>query len=323
MARNGLWFGVVSPNPDGNTVDTVTVRQLKRGEDKLWRECSRGQWPPQGPEFTNDLGFRPEAHLIAERMGQVVGRIESVLNEPYSAVLTDPIVRDNENVEAIARLLISEALRMARSTSAAQIELVLESHLPYLERILALAGEFEFDRAFEKALYTCDMALLSPLSSAESLDYRSVAETGSSVAIATIGQILKAPLNRYEIGVDAESMFGELAEGCRKGAGFHPEDWLIGYRDDHPVGIVMPALTDLATHRATILFVGITPDARGRGLGFALTLKGLETIARRSPSGFIDSTDVQNGPMRRVLERIGYRLVAIQHYLRWRGPEGR
>jgi ribosomal protein S18 acetylase RimI-like enzyme len=84
------------------------------------------------------------------------------------------------------------------------------------------------------------------------------------------------------------------------------------------VGIVMPALTELVTRRGTILFVGVIPEARGRGLGLALTLKGLQTIASRTPTALIDSTDVQNTPMRKILERLGYSLTAIQHYFEWR-----
>jgi ribosomal protein S18 acetylase RimI-like enzyme len=80
---------------------------------------------------------------------------------------------------------------------------------------------------------------------------------------------------------------------------------------------VMPALTELVTKRGTILFVGVIPEARGRGLGLALTLKGLQTIASRTPTALLDSADVQNRPMRKILEKLGYRLTAIQHYFEW------
>jgi ribosomal protein S18 acetylase RimI-like enzyme len=302
-------------------LDLVRVRRLRVGEDRAWRECRCGDWPPDGPDFTNDPAFRGEAHLVAERASRIVGRMESVLNEPYSAVLTPPIVRDGENVKKIARLLISESLRTAVSIGAGQIELILESHLPYLEMAADVVQQLRFERTFEKALYIRAVASFSQRNSAQLQYYRSVAETGSSAAISVIGEILSAPLNRSEIGAEAGSMFEELVEHCRRGSVFHPEDWHVAYHDDRPIGIVMPALTDLATHRATILFVGVTPDFRGRGLGLGLTLKGLETIARRSPTGFIDSTDVKNVPMRKILERLGYQLNAIQHYFRWRDAD--
>jgi len=78
-----------------------------------------------------------------------------------------------------------------------------------------------------------------------------------------------------------------------------------------------PALTELVTRRGTILFVGVVPKARGRGLGLALTLKGIQTIAPRAPTALLDSTDVQNRPMRKILEKLGYRLTAVQHYFKW------
>jgi len=53
---------------------------------------------------------------------------------------------------AVAAILIAEGLKVARSAGAAQIELILESYLPYLERVGALATDLGFRRTFEKAL---------------------------------------------------------------------------------------------------------------------------------------------------------------------------
>src|SRR5260370_35770801 len=71
-----------------------------------------------------------------------------------------PIVRDGENVEKIVRLLISEALRTAVSTGAGQIELILESHLLYLEMVADVVQQLRFERTFEKALYIRAVASL-------------------------------------------------------------------------------------------------------------------------------------------------------------------
>ena len=303
---------------DKNRSEVVTVRQLRQAEDALWRACRCGEWPPDGPKFTSDPGFRPEAHLVAERAGRIVGRMESVLNEPYSAVLIDPIVCDGEDVEEVARVLIGEGLGVARSIGAAQVELILESYLPYLERMGALVTELGFRRTFEKALYMCDLAAFSPGVSGQPLEFRSIAEAGNAAAIRVISEVLKTPLNRFEMDVAPSSMFEERKDLCRRNGVFHPEDWLIAYQRSREVGIVMPALTELVTRRGTILFVGVIPEARGRGLGLALTLKGLQTIASRTPTALLDSTDVQNTPMRKILERLGYSLTAIQHYFEWR-----
>jgi ribosomal protein S18 acetylase RimI-like enzyme len=301
-----------------NRSEPVEVRQLRRGEDPLWRACRCGKWPPNGPEFTSVPGFRPEAHLVAERAGRIVGRIESMLNEPHLAVLIDPIVCDGEDVDAVLRVLIGEGLNVARSIGAAQIEAILESYLPYLEQADALITEFGFRRSFEKALYTCDLAAFSSGVSGQSVEFRSIAEAGDAAAISVIGEVLKTPLNRSDMDIAPLSMFEELKDLCRRNDVFHPEDWLIAYQRNREIGIVMPALTDRVTRRGTILFVGVIPEARGRGLGLALTLKGLQTIALRTPTALLDSTDVQNLPMRKILEGLGYNLAVIQHCFKWR-----
>lgn len=306
------------PNSDKNGIDAVTVRQLRRGEDALWRACRCGQWPPDGPQFTGDPCFRPEAHLIAERNGRIVGRMESILNEPHSAVLVDPIVCDGENLEDVACALIGEGLGVARSTGAAKVELILESYLPYLERLGALVTELGFRSTFEKAIYVCDFAAFSPAVPAQPIEFCSIADAGDAAAIRVISEVLKAPLNRFEMNADPSSMFEELRDLCHRNGVFHPEDWLVACQHSREVGIVMPALTGPVTKRGTILFVGVIPEARGRGLGLALTLKGLQTIASRMPTALIDSTDVQNTPMRKILERLGYSFAANQNYFEWR-----
>jgi ribosomal protein S18 acetylase RimI-like enzyme len=307
----------VEAKSDRDGIDSIKVRQLRRGEDSLWRACKCGDWPPDGPKFTDDLGFRPEAHLVAERAGRIVGRMESVLNEPHSAVLIDPIVCDGEDIEEVASVLVDEGLRVAHSIGVAQIELILESYLPYVERLGTLVSKLGFRRRFEKALYMREFATFLPAASARTLEFRTIADLGDAAAIRVIGEVLKAPLNRFEIDVAPESMFQQLKDLCRKNGVFHPEDWEIAYQGDREVGIVMPALTELVTRRGTILFVGVIPEARGGGLGLALTVKGIQTIASRTPKALLDSTDLQNAPMRKIFEKLGYGLTAIQHYFEW------
>jgi hypothetical protein len=307
----------VEAKSDRDGIDSIKVRQLRRGEDSLWRACRCGDWPPDGPKFTDDLGFRPEAHLVAERAGRIVGRMESVLNEPHSAVLIDPIVCYGEDIEEVASVLIDEGLRIARSMGVAQIELILESYLPYLERLSSLVTKLGFRHRFEKALYMREFATSPPAASVRPLEFRTIANLGDAAAIRVIGEVLKAPLNRFEMEVAPEPMFQKLKDLCRRNGVFHLEDWQIAYQGNREFGIVMPALTELVTRRGTILFVGVIPEARGQGIGLAHTLKGIQTIASRTPKAWLDSTDVRNAPMRKILEKLGYRLTAIQHYFEW------
>lgn len=115
-------------------------------------------------------------------------------------------------------------------------------------------------------------------------------------------------------------MFEELVALCHRTGTLDPGDWFLASEKGQVIGIVMPALTDLSTRRATILFVGVAPEFRSRGFGRLLTLKGLRTLAVKSPTAFIDSTDTHNTAMRRILEEFGYQQTAVQHYFRWQSP---
>jgi hypothetical protein len=140
--------------------------------------------------------------------------MESTLNEPYSAVLIDPIVCDGEDVEEIASALIDEGLRVARSIGVAQIELILESYLPYLEPLGDLVAKLGFRRSFEKALYARDLADFPQAASARPLEFRTIADLGNTAAIRVIGEVLKTPLNRFEMNVEPSSMFQQLKDFC-------------------------------------------------------------------------------------------------------------
>ena len=57
----------------------------------------------------------------------------------------------------------------------------------------------------------------------------------------------------------------------------------------------------------SLAFVGPVPEARGRGWGRALHAAALARLARTGAAEYVDFTDEQNVPMRRVFAANGCR----------------
>lgn len=77
----------------------------------------------------------------------------------------------------------------------------------------------------------------------------------------------------------ADAGFQELVDLA--GLGFRPTDWYLVRRDHQDVGVLLPQIRWAAPDEGTILYMGVTPQARGHGLGRAIHAVGLRTGAPR------------------------------------------
>jgi ribosomal protein S18 acetylase RimI-like enzyme len=314
------------------TDSAVSVRFLRKGEDRLWRSCWYAATLDRKSEaapFTDDPSFRPEAHLVAERSGRIVGKMEWIILEPHEAILVDPIVTPNESVEQIARTLLSEGLRVAQNLNVREIQVILQDRLPYLSTLLPMMEKWGFCPLWQKNLYSLQAQDLPAISDAplwNDLEWVSLKGLDDTEFIGTLDTILSnAPLDRDGQSSDASTLLETCSDRCRDDGNYYPEDWEIGVllrqeatsdvsRDRAPIGIVMPAFLEKDRSTAGNLYVGVVPGARGRGLGKSLHYRGLQTMANRGATKFLGSTDSPNLPMIKIFEGLNYQLEGIQHY---------
>lgn len=93
-----------------------------------------------------------------------------------------------------------------------------------------------------------------------------------------------------------------------------PAWWEVAFDGATPIGFVMPTRTPEGA--AVIGFIGVTPAARGRGIGRALLARGTATL-RRDPAvtRVIADVDAGNAAMRRAAAAVGYvELATRAHY---------
>ena len=292
-------------------VSEVRVRTVRPGEEALWYAVR----PPRsgaGEAFTTASGYRPESRLVAERDGAAVGRMDLILVEPHEVVLFHPEAVTGADLAEVAGTLVAEGVRVAASLGTSTTTLLLMTSMPRMDDLIPLAGEWGFVPQKVKRFYRApadairwDLGVV-PAGCA----FRAAAAPDDPLLVTTYARVLA---DSYESGDAAASDLALYAERCRRDGCFHVGDWEVLVVDDAPAGIVVPAFADCDLDTGTNLHVGLVPEARGRGLGAMLHLRGLAATRRRGAVRFIGSTDVRNVPMQHVFERVGYVCSATQH----------
>jgi mycothiol synthase len=103
-----------------------------------------------------------------------------------------------------------------------------------------------------------------------------------------------------------------------KGAGeFDPSAWFLLSQHQKPVGVL---LLGLATHADAmeLVYLGLTPEARGRGFGDLLMNLALVSVVRHNRAELTLAVDSRNAPAMRLyfrhgLRRMGSRAALIRN----------
>ena len=113
-------------------------------------------------------------------------------------------------------------------------------------------------------------------------------------------------LDMPELGV--LRAFGDILEGHRAKPHFDPARWRLGRLPGEP-GAAAVLLLSVGEGRAwEVSYLGLTPEARGRGLGRAALAHALELAAPHADRLDL-SVDVRNLPAERLYRRSGFRTV--------------
>ncbi len=104
-----------------------------------------------------------------------------------------------------------------------------------------------------------------------------------------------------------------LAAHAATGA-FRPDCWELLLIDDVLCGCVLTAPVEDRS-LLELVYMGVEPDARGRGLGAVLLRRAQWHAARCRLGALVAAVDVRNGPALRVYEQAGMRLLAERHVL--------
>ena len=117
----------------------------------------------------------------------------------------------------------------------------------------------------------------------------------------------------YEGTLDIPELNGrrsieEVIAGHQGQGKFRPEFWCLAVREGRPVGVVM--LADSSDgHAWEMSYLGVVPEARGLGIGWALAHRGLDQAFQAGASQLLVAVDARNRPARQLYEKMGFVLV--------------
>lgn len=111
----------------------------------------------------------------------------------------------------------------------------------------------------------------------------------------------------------------EAVAGHKSTGGYLPNDWYIFRDADHDVGVLI--LADQPEQDAwEVVYMGIVPQARGRGYGREVVIQALNAAGGSSRGGLLLAVDGNNSPAIRVYESLGFRLFVEKSVYVRRGP---
>jgi mycothiol synthase len=129
-----------------------------------------------------------------------------------------------------------------------------------------------------------------------------------------------ATLERSYVGtLDCPELNGtraidEVIAGHKNQGKFHPEFWWLALEGDRPVGVAMLAeMPDAMTWE--LIYVGLVPEARGRGLGRALVTQMMCALQAHPAIALTLAVDARNLPALTLYQSLGFVEVERQDVL--------
>jgi ribosomal protein S18 acetylase RimI-like enzyme len=118
---------------------------------------------------------------------------------------------------------------------------------------------------------------------------------------------------------DAARYFVGLKKDAIKTKRFYTRDWEMGIHNNEYVGITMPQLHDEEGEIGSNFYLGVVPEQRNKGFGRALQRRAIDTLRKRDANMIVGSTEIQNTPMIRIFESLGYEFSEYQYFYRYTG----
>lgn len=103
-----------------------------------------------------------------------------------------------------------------------------------------------------------------------------------------------------ELRRDEDILDGHLGAGA-----FDPALWFVLHDHGRPIGALLLSPSP-PTDSIEVIYLGLAPEARGRGAGAALLAHGIRAVAQRPQRTLALAVDVRNVPAMRLYQRFGF-----------------
>ena len=278
-------------------------------------------------DYVSDLlikgSMRTEWCYVAESRGREIGRAAfwtlPKMSYPLDLVLLD-VLWETEGAYETGVNLLQEVFRIARLLGVDELGHVMDSpgqwpqwqfHEGQRAALLESQG-FRVNREMHRFEFHTGEAKL-PSFDERGLVFRSLIEVGEEAFKAALIRVSEGsldrrrPVKRQQLGPRAEApdTFDQLKSMERD-----PAWWELAFTtDDRFAGLVMPTRV---TSAATIGYIGVAPEMRGKGYGEVILVRGTATLLKTGAPLVRGDTDVDNRPMAKVFRSVGYRQFATR-----------
>lgn len=245
--------------------------------------------------------------LLAEADGEPAGAALYIVQRDRTAFVWPPVVSDHPAVDGISDALMQELVRRIDAASAWFGQAIVEPDERHDRDVLTRNG-------FASIL---DLIYLQrPLN--EPLPDRAEAglETVAYDPRTNRGRFAEVIEQTYIGSLDCPELKGfrtgeEALAGHEAAGEFHPSRWKIYRAGSRDVGVLL--LTDQPEQRAwEVVYMGIIPEARGRGTGRAMLLCGLHEAREAGRDSVLLAVDSRNDPAIKLYRELGFRDVAVR-----------
>jgi ribosomal protein S18 acetylase RimI-like enzyme len=196
--------------------------------------------------------------------------------------------------------LVSMAVGVARSQGAVLVQSLLETDAGDEARVLKQAG-FKHIADLLYLVSVAERFPSAPPSIGMSLQLLSDADPRRLARL--IGQTYVGSLDCPVL--DGARSIDDVLAGYRAVGTFRPELWFIARANDRDVGCLL-----LADHSPEpvweIVYMGVAPEARGQGIGFALTRHAQGLAAREEVERLVLAVDAANEPAIEIYASAGF-----------------
>jgi len=310
----------------------IEIRNLPTEDLRLWYQVSYPEEiPSKGRKRKNEREIqekvselkekfqtgieKPNDFFLAFKDGKVAGKIyryrdmqlnNGSIEETGLWLLQAFVLRPDIKEEKIAGEIFTSFVKHIKNLSGWKelkimlnhnMEFDLNKYLPEMNFYLQSQKQYFWKDLMEMDIEACEKDV-------SKLEYKTLPETGDKDFVKLFQKIQSSSLNSDSIedALEPEKAFQGLKDPER----FSPDLWVIAYKDNKPVGIVLPGIEkNRKPLRGFIQFIGVLPEYRGAGTGKILLKKGILEMAKLGAEEYMGSTETPNIPMMKVFSALG------------------
>ncbi|MGD0768357.1 MAG: GNAT family N-acetyltransferase [Tepidisphaeraceae bacterium] len=242
----------------------------------------------------------------AETSGRLIWAVLPILNPGKTLLLLTSFRMDDSVVPAVSRLVAEICGHFARQgVQLAQV--LLEPQHDSARRLFATAGFIDI----AELIYLQGQVPRHAKSAAVPQGMRWL-----DYSAETHGLFAEAILQTYRDSLDCPALSGlrdieDVISGHQATGQFDPTLWRLLLQDDRPMGVLL--LSGIPQSDGTeLVYLGVVPEARGRGLGTILMRHAMELTLREHKRRLSLAVDSRNGPALKLYYRFGMQQVATR-----------